>query len=49
MMLGACMMPLVGLAGDHTAIPMGIIMLAGYSLGWLVFCRMIAVDHLATH
>ena len=49
MMLGACMMPLVGLAGDYTAIPMGIIMLAGYSLGWLVFCRMIAVDHLVTH
>ena len=49
MLLGACMMPLVGIAGDHTAIPMGIIMLAGYSLGWLVFRRMIAVDHLVTH
>ena len=44
MLLGACMMPLVGLAGDHTAIPMGIVMLTGYGLGALVFYRMIAVE-----
>ena len=45
MLLGACMMPLVGSAGDHTAIPMGIVMLTGYGLGALVFYRMIAVKH----
>ena len=45
MLLGACMMPLVGIAGDHTAIPMGIVMLTGYGLGALVFYRMIAVGH----
>ena len=45
MLLGACMMPLVGIAGDHTAIPMGIVMLTGYGLGALVFCCMIAVEH----
>ncbi|WP_315444014.1 multidrug effflux MFS transporter [uncultured Selenomonas sp.] len=44
MLLGACMMPLVGIAGDHTAIPMGIVMLTGYGLGALVFYRMIAVE-----
>ena len=46
MLLGACMMPVVGIAGDHTALPMGIIMLTGYGLGTLVFYRMIAVDHI---
>lgn len=45
MLLGACMMPLVGIAGDHTAIPMGIVMMTGYGLGALVFYRMIAVEH----
>ena len=45
MLLGACMMPLVGIAGDHTGIPMGIVMLTGYGLGALVFYRMIAVGH----
>lgn len=45
MLLGACMMPVVGIAGDHTALPMGIIMLTGYGLGTLVFYRMIAADH----
>ena len=44
MLLGACMMPMVGIAGDHTAIPMGIIMLIGYGLGVVVFYRMIASD-----
>ena len=46
MLLGACMMPLVGIAGDHTAIPMGIVMLVGYGLGVLVFYGMISSDHL---
>ena len=46
MLLGACMMPVVGIAGDHTAIPMGIVMLVGYGLGVLVFYGMISSDHL---
>ena len=45
MLLGACAMPLAGIAGDQTALPMGIIMVTGYGLGTLVFYRMIAVDH----
>ncbi|WP_424150115.1 multidrug effflux MFS transporter [Selenomonas noxia] len=45
MLLGACMMPLVGIAGDYTAIPMAMIMLVGHGLGTFVFYRMIAVDH----
>ena len=45
MLLGACMMPLVGITGDYTAIPMAIIMLVGHGLGTFVFYRMIAVDH----
>ena len=46
MLLGAFMMPVVGIAGDHTAIPMGIVMLVGYGLGVLVFYGMISSDHL---
>lgn len=49
MLLGACMMPVVGIAGDHTAIPMGIIMLTGYGLGTLVFYTMIAAEHPMMH
>ena len=45
MLLGACMMPVVGIAGDHTALPMGLVMLCGYTLGTIVFYGMIAVDH----
>ena len=45
MLLGACMMPLVGIAGDYTAIPMAIIMLVGHGLGTFVFYRMITADH----
>lgn len=37
MVLGGVMMPLVGIAGDHTALPMAILMLAGYALGAIVF------------
>ena len=37
MALGGVMMPLVGIAGDHTAIPMAVLMLTGYTLGAIVF------------
>lgn len=37
MVLGGVMMPLVGIAGDATAIPMAILMVAGYGLGMIVF------------
>ena len=45
MILGACLMPVVGIMGDHTAVPMGIIMTAGYALGVLCFYTMIAPEH----
>lgn len=45
MILGGCMMPVVGIAGDHTAVPMGIIMVLGYALGFFCFLRMIAPEH----
>ncbi|SFA97799.1 multidrug effflux MFS transporter [Selenomonas ruminantium] len=47
MILGGCMMPLVGIAGDNTAIPMCVIMICGYGLGYLVFRLMIAPEHRA--
>ena len=37
MVLGGLMMPFVGIAGDHTAIPMAVLMLTGYALGAIVF------------
>ena len=45
MILGGCMMPLVGIAGENTAIPMCVIMLSGYGLGYVVFRIMIAPEH----
>ena len=45
MILGGCMMPLVGIAGEHTAIPMCILMIAGYGLGYLTYLFMIAPEH----
>jgi len=45
MILGGCMMPLVGIAGENTAIPMCVIMLSGYGLGYVVFRMMIAPEH----
>ena len=45
MILGGCMMPLVGIAGENTAIPMCVIMLSGYALGYVVFRQMIAPEH----
>ena len=45
MILGGCMMPIVGIAGDHTAVPMGIIMVLGYFLGFICYHLMIAPEH----
>ena len=45
MLLGACMMPVVGIGGDHTALPMAIIMIVLYALGALAFFSMIAPEH----
>ena len=45
MILGGLMMPLVGLFGADTAIPMGVIMLTGYTLGGLTFLGLIYPDH----
>ncbi len=45
MILGGLMMPLVGIAGSDTAVPMGIIMLAGYTLGLLTFLVLVYPDH----
>lgn len=45
MILGGLMMPVVGIAGDHTAVPMGIIMLTGYLLANIVFRKLIAPAH----
>lgn len=47
MILGGCMMPLVGIAGDNTAIPMCVIMICGYGLGYVVFRLMIAPEYRA--
>lgn len=41
MILGGVCMPLSGIAGDHTAVPMGILMVAGYSLALVTFYRYI--------
>ena len=45
MILGGLMMPLVGIAGSDTAVPMGIIMLTGYILGLLTFLTLVYPDH----
>lgn len=45
MILGGCMMPVVGIAGDHTAVPMGIIMVIGYAMGVICYYAMIAPAH----
>ena len=47
MILGACMMPVVGILGDHTAIPMAVIMVCGYAFGVICFYTMIAPEHRA--
>lgn len=45
MLLGGCMMPVVGIAGDHSALPMSVIMLLGYIMSYLCFSRLIAPGH----
>lgn len=45
MILGGACMPLVGIAGDHTAVPMGLLMIAGFGLALLTFYRMVAPYH----
>ncbi len=45
MILGGACMPLVGIAGDRTALPMGLLMIAGYALALLSFRRFIAPYH----
>ncbi len=45
MILGGACMPLVGIAGDHTAVPMGCLMAAGYGLALFTFFHMIAPFH----
>lgn len=45
MILGGVMMPVTGIAGDHTAVPMGIIMVVCYALSLVVFYTMIAPSH----
>ncbi len=42
MILGGVMMPVTGIAGDHTAVPMAVLMVAGYALSLIVFYKMIA-------
>ena len=38
-------MPLTGVAGDHSALPMGIIMVLCYALSLVVFRLMIWPEH----
>ncbi len=45
MILGGVMMPVTGIAGDHTAMPMGILMVGCYILSLVVFYTMIAPSH----
>ncbi len=45
MILGGVCMPLAGIAGDHTAIPMGILMVAGYWLALATFYMAIVPAH----
>ncbi len=41
MILGGVMMPVTGIAGDHTAVPMAVLMVLGYLLSLVVFYKMI--------
>lgn len=45
MILGGVCMPLAGIAGDHTAVPMGILMVAGYVLALVTFYTAIVPEH----
>lgn len=44
-LLGLVCVPLAGIAGDHTAIPMGVLMAAGYLLALGAFFRLVAPFH----
>ncbi len=41
MILGGVMMPVTGIAGDHSAVPMAVLMVMGYFLSLVVFYKMI--------
>ena len=41
-LIGFFSMSLVGIAGDHTAMPMGILMVTGYGLGVALFYTHVA-------
>lgn len=45
MILGGAMMPVVGIAGDHTAVPMALIMAFFYILSNIVLVKMIFPEH----
>lgn len=45
MILGGVMMPVVGIAGDHTALPMAVIMTVFYILSDIIFAKMILPFH----
>ncbi len=44
MILGGVMMPVTGIAGDHTAVPMAVLMVLGYLLSLVVFYKMIVSE-----
>jgi len=45
MILGAAAMPLAGVMGDASAIPMGVLMLAGYAAAYVTFQKAIVPQH----
>ena len=45
MILGGAMMPLVGIAGADNALPMSLLMILGYSLGYIALQKMIMPFH----
>lgn len=45
MILGGALMPVVGIAGDHTAVPMGCIMVVCYLFAFIAFHMMVAPSH----
>ena len=45
LLLGGAIMPLVGIAGDDTPIPMAVLMMAGYSLAIWCYYKRIAPEH----
>jgi DHA1 family bicyclomycin/chloramphenicol resistance-like MFS transporter len=45
LLLGGAIMPLVGIAGDDTPIPMVVLMIAGYGLAIWCYYKRIAPEH----